>query len=118
MSVKDRISEGVECPRAGMCHPREPEGHSLDMTSDLAVSPTVKQLLPQLKAAGYKCIEDKDFANALLAFKKIVELDGSDVNARFVYAQLIDNGSHKTRAEARDLMLSILDEYPEILNQP
>jgi len=88
------------------------------MTSDLAAPPTVEQLLPQLKAAGYKCIEEKDFANALLAFGKIVELDNSDVNARFVYAQLIDNGSHKTRAEARDLMLSILDEYPAILAEP
>src|SRR5215475_13540621 len=88
------------------------------MTTDLAAPPSIEQLLPQLKAAGYKCIEDKDFANALLAFKKIVELDGKDINARFVYAQLLDNGSHKTRAEARDLMLSILDEYPVILDEP
>ncbi len=88
------------------------------MTTDLAAPPTVEQLLPQLKAAGYKCIEEKDFANALLAFRKIVELDSKDINARFVYAQLIDNGSHKTRAEARDLMLSILDEYPAILDEP
>ncbi|HEY7843944.1 MAG TPA: GSCFA domain-containing protein [Bradyrhizobium sp.] len=88
------------------------------MTTELAVPDTLGSLLDQLKAAGYKCIEDKDFANALLAFKKIVELDGTDVNARFVYAQLIDNGSHKTRAEARDLMLSILDEHPEIFDNP
>ena len=88
------------------------------MTTNLAAPPSVEQLLPQLKAAGYKCIEEKDFANALLAFRKIVELDRNDVNARFVYAQLVDNGSHKTRAEARDLMLAILDEYPVILNEP
>lgn len=77
----------------------------------------MEQLLPQLKAAGYKCIEERDFANALLAFRKVVELDYKDINARFVYAQLLDNGSHKTRAEARDLMLSILDEHPEIFNE-
>jgi tetratricopeptide (TPR) repeat protein len=86
------------------------------MTTDLAAPPTVETLIGQLKAAAYKCVEDKDFANALLAFKKIVELDKTDVNARFVYAQLIDNGSHKTRAEARDLMLSILDEHPDIFD--
>ena len=88
------------------------------MTTDLAAPPPVEQLLSQLKAAGYKCIEEKDFANALLAFRKIAELDRKDINARFVYAQLMDNGSHKTRAEARDLMLSILDEYPAILDEP
>ncbi|HLZ01945.1 MAG TPA: GSCFA domain-containing protein [Bradyrhizobium sp.] len=88
------------------------------MTTDLAAPPALEPLLEQLKAAGYKCIEQKDFANALLAFKKIVELDGKDVNARFVYAQLIDDGSHKKRAEARDLMLSILDEHPAIFDQP
>jgi len=88
------------------------------MTTDLAAPPPVEQLLSQLKAAGYKCIEEKDFANALLAFRKIAELDSKDINARFVYAQLMDNGSHKTRAEARDLMLSILDEYPAILDEP
>lgn len=88
------------------------------MTTDLAASLAIEPLLGQLKAAAYKCIEDKDFANAKLAFQKIVELDKADVNARFVYAQLIDDGSHKKRAEARDLMLSILDEHPEMLNQP
>jgi tetratricopeptide (TPR) repeat protein len=88
------------------------------MTTELAAPPALEPLLEQLKAAGYKCIEDKDFANALLAFRKIVELDGTDLNARFAYAQLIDDGSHRKRAEARDLMLSILDEHPEILDQP
>lgn len=88
------------------------------MTTDLAAPPALEPLLEQLKAAGYQCIEQKDFANALLAFKKIVELDGKDINARFVYAQLIDDGSHKRRAEARDLMLSILDEHPAIFDQP
>src|SRR5262249_44202174 len=88
------------------------------MTTDFAAPPTVESLLPQLKAAAYKCIEDKDFGNALLAFRKIMELDKTDINARFAYAQLIDDGSHKRRAEARDLMLSILDEHPEILSNP
>jgi tetratricopeptide (TPR) repeat protein len=53
-----------------------------------------------------------------LIFKKILELDNNDINARFVYAQLIDNGAHKKRAEARDLMLSILDAHPEIFDLP
>jgi tetratricopeptide (TPR) repeat protein len=88
------------------------------MTTDLAASNTIDSLLGQLKAAAYKCIQDKDFANAKLAFQKIIELDRADVNSRFVYAQLIDTGTHRSRAEARDLMLSILDENPAIFDSP
>lgn len=86
------------------------------MTAELATPPSLEELLVRLKAVAYKCIEDKDFGSALAAFKKIVELVPADVNARFAYAQLIDDGSHKKRAEARDLMLSILDEHPEIFD--
>jgi tetratricopeptide (TPR) repeat protein len=89
-----------------------------DMTAELATPPSLESLLSQLKAAAYKSVEDKDFVSARAAFKKIVELVPKDINARFVYAQLIDDGSHKKRGEARDLMLSILDEYPEILDTP
>ena len=88
------------------------------MTAELAAAPTLGPLLDQLKTAGYKCIEGKDFVNARAAFAKIVELDRKDINARFVYAQLIDDGTHKKTAEARDLMLSILDEHPEIFDNP
>src|ERR1700726_1373911 len=88
------------------------------MTAELATPPSLESLLGQLKAAGYKCIGDKDLGSARAAFKKIVELDPNDINARFTYAQLIDDGSHKKRAEARDLMLSILDEHPVILDTP
>jgi GSCFA family len=41
-----------------------------------------------------------------------------DINARFVYAHLIDDGTHKKYAQARDLLLSILDEHPEIFDNP
>ncbi|MFX8114414.1 hypothetical protein ABTL09_19520, partial [Acinetobacter baumannii] len=34
------------------------------------------------------------------------------------YAHLIEDGTHKKHAEARDLLLSILDDHPEILNTP
>jgi tetratricopeptide (TPR) repeat protein len=88
-----------------------------NMTAELA-TPSIKPLLDQLTAIAYKCIEEKDVVNALAAFKKVVELAPKDINARFVYAQLIDDASHKRRAESRDLMLSILDEYPEILDNP
>jgi tetratricopeptide (TPR) repeat protein len=93
-------------------------GRIFDMTTQLAASPELGPLLVQLKEAGYKSFQDRDFASALAAFSKIVELDSADINARFVYAQLINDGSHKKRAEARDLMLSILDQHPHILNQP
>ena len=79
---------------------------------------TFDSLVDQIRQLSYKYIEDKDFVSAQLAFKKLLELVPNDVNARFVYAQLIDDGSHKKRAEARDMMLSILDENPEIFANP
>jgi tetratricopeptide (TPR) repeat protein len=79
---------------------------------------TFDSLVEQIRQLAYKYIEDKDFVSAQLAFKKLLELTPQDINARFVYAQLIDDGSHKRRAEARDMMLAILDESPEIFANP
>jgi tetratricopeptide (TPR) repeat protein len=98
------------------------KGRIVDMTAELAAPlatpPSLEQLLERLRAAAYKAVDDKDFGSALAAFKKIVELVPTDVNARFLYAQLINDGSHKKRAEARDMMLAILDEHPEIFDTP
>jgi tetratricopeptide (TPR) repeat protein len=88
------------------------------MTVETATPADAATLIAQLKGLGFKYIEDKDYASAQFAFKKVLELDRSDINARFVYAHLIDDGSHKKRAEARDLMLSILDEHPSIFDFP
>jgi tetratricopeptide (TPR) repeat protein len=88
------------------------------MTAQLADPAMLGSLLAQLRVAGYKCVEDRDFDNARAAFKKIVELEPRDVNARFTYARLIDDGQHKNTAAARDLMLSILDDHPEIFENP
>ncbi len=79
---------------------------------------TFDSLVEQIRQLAYKYIEDKDFVSAQLAFKKLLELTPKDINARFVYAQLIDDGSHKRRAEARDMMLAILDENPQIFADP
>lgn len=79
---------------------------------------TPVSLLAQLKEMGTKLIEEKDYSSAQLIFKKILELDSKDVNSRFVYAYLIDDGTHKKHAESRDLMLSILDEHPDIFDNP
>jgi tetratricopeptide (TPR) repeat protein len=88
------------------------------MTAEPAASQTFEAILGQIRGLAYKYIEDNDYISAQLAFKKLLELDSKDVSARFVYAQLIDDGSHKKRAEARDLMLSILDEQPSIFDHP
>jgi tetratricopeptide (TPR) repeat protein len=88
------------------------------MTTELDSHAEFQSVLGQIRQLGYKYIEDKDFISAQLAFKKLLELDGKDINARFVYAQLIDDGTHKKRAEARDMMLSILDEHPELFDDP
>ena len=88
------------------------------MNAEAATPQTFESILDQIRALAYKYIEDKDYTSAQLAFKKLLELDSTDISARFVYAQLIDDGSHKKRAEARDLMLSILDEHPGIFDDP
>jgi len=80
--------------------------------------PTQESLIAQLKQLGFKYIEDKDYTSAQFAFKKVLELDSKDINARFVYAHLIEDGTHKKHAEARDLVLSILDENPSIFVHP
>ena len=75
-------------------------------------------LTSQLTVLGNKYIEDKDYISAQLTFRKLLQLDSKDVNARFIYAHLIEDGTHKKLAEARDLLLSILDDHPEILKNP
>jgi tetratricopeptide (TPR) repeat protein len=65
------------------------ERRLVNMTAELAPSPSLESLLDRLKAVAYKAVEDRDFGSALAAFKKIVEL-----------------------------MLSILDEHPEIFDTP
>jgi hypothetical protein len=86
------------------------------MTTEPAASATPQLLVGQLRDLGFKYIQDQDYASAQFAFKKLLELDSKDFNARFVYAHLIDDGSHKKRAESRDMLLSILDEHPSIFN--
>ena len=88
------------------------------MTALPAAPATFESLVGQIRDLAYKYIQDKDFTSAQLAFRKLLELDGKDINARFILAQLIDDGSHKKRAEARDMMLAILDEHPELFDSP
>ncbi len=88
------------------------------MTTGAHPTQTLDSLLAQLKEIGFRFIEEKNYGDAQSAFKKIIELDRTDVDSRFVYAHLIDDGTHKRHAESRDLMLSILDEHPEIFDNP
>jgi tetratricopeptide (TPR) repeat protein len=88
------------------------------MTAESDTPATPQPILGQLRDLGFKYIQDEDYASAQFAFKKILELDNKDLNARFVYAHLIDDGTHKKRAESRDMLLSILDEYPGIFDNP
>src|ERR1700678_3069970 len=88
------------------------------MAADAGTAQTFDSILCQIRALAYKYIQDTHYTSAQLAFKKLFELDSKDLPARFVYAQLIADGSHKKRAEARDLLLSILDENPSIFANP
>ncbi|MGJ4932622.1 GSCFA domain-containing protein, partial [Bradyrhizobium sp. HKCCYLS2038] len=74
-------------------------------------------IIGQIRALGHKYIEDRDYVSAQLAFRKLLELDPKDIGARFAYAQLIDDSSSKKRAEARDMLLGILDDYPGMMDE-
>jgi tetratricopeptide (TPR) repeat protein len=87
-------------------------------TEAAAAQQTFNSLIEQIRQLGNRYLEDKDFVSAQLAFKKLIELAPNDLNGRYVYAQLIDDGTHNRRAEARDMMLAILDEHPEIFDYP
>src|SRR6267154_1805060 len=88
------------------------------MTAEPNAHATFQSLIGQIRGLAYRYVEEKDFVSAQLAFQKLLDLDNSDINDRFVYAQLIDDGTHKKRAEARDIMLSILDKHPDIFDNP
>jgi GSCFA family len=88
------------------------------MTAQANAQPTFQAVVGQIRELAYRYIGEKDFVSAQLAFQKLLELDSDDINDRFVYAQLIDDGTHKRRAEARDILLSILDQHPEIFDDP
>lgn len=64
--------------------------------------------------AGHKFIKENRRADAIACFGKLAQ-DRTDPNSRFIYAQLIDDGTHKQLAASRDLVLSILDDYPVLL---
>jgi tetratricopeptide (TPR) repeat protein len=88
------------------------------MSTKLAAPFTIESLVGQLRELGNQYIERKDYISAQLTFRKLLQLDNKDINARFVYAHLIEDGTHKKHAEARDLLLSILDDHPEIYDNP
>ena len=88
------------------------------MTAESDTPATPPPILGQLKDLGFKYIRDEDYANHQFAFRKLIELDNKDINARYIYAHLIEDGTHKKLAEARDLLLTILDENPAILDLP
>ena len=94
------------------------QGCNLSKNAKASAPSKLEVLTGQLTELGNKYIEDKDYISAQLTFRKLLQLDSKDVNARFIYAHLIEDGTHKKHAEARDLLLSILDDHPEILNTP
>src|SRR5438552_9756395 len=88
------------------------------MSAKLAAPTSIDSLVRQLRELGNQYIEKNDYISAQLTFRKLLELDNKDINARFVYAHLIEDGTHKKHAEARDLLLSILDDRPDIYDDP
>jgi tetratricopeptide (TPR) repeat protein len=90
----------------------------LNMTTAPAAPSTHDSLIRELKDLGFNYIRDNDYSSAQFAFKKVLDLNNKDIDARFVYAHLIEDGTHRKHAESRDLLLSILDDNPAILENP
>ena len=88
------------------------------MTAETAPPQTRESLLAQLKQLGFRFFQEANYDDARSVFKKLIELDKKDIISRFIYAQLIDDGTHKKFAESRDLLLSILDDHPDIFDTP
>src|SRR5947209_4804943 len=88
------------------------------MSTQFATSTKIEALKGQLRELGNKYLEAQDYISAQLTFRKLLQLDAKDANARYVYAALIDDGTHRKHAESRDLLLSILDDHPEYYDDP
>lgn len=68
-----------------------------------------------LLAAGAQFIRENRRSDAIACFARLAE-EKSDLNARFIHAQLIDDGSHKQLAAARDAAVSILEDFPALFD--
>ena len=88
------------------------------MSASLTKPASVDGLIFQLRVLANQYIEQRDFISAQLTVRKLLQLDSKDINARFTYACLITEGTHKSLAESRNLMLSILEDHPEIFDDP
>jgi tetratricopeptide (TPR) repeat protein len=86
-------------------------------TAKPVAAPPQISAIDQFKQRGFKYIQDNDFAGARFAFQKVLELDSKDIFGRIIYADLICDSSHKKLAESRDLLLSVLDDHPSILDE-
>lgn len=69
-----------------------------------------------LRSLAVELTQANNRVEALEIYETIINIDYSDLNSRFNYALLQENGTHKNMARARDIMLSILDENPIIFD--
>ncbi len=69
-----------------------------------------------IRNAGAELIGQGRPADALLCFRTLSEMPGADIESRFIYAHLLDDGSHRKRAESRDILLTLLDEFPQVFD--
>ena len=58
-----------------------------------------------LETAANALIGEKRNREAASIVKRVIELNGKDVNARFAYAMLLGADSHAKLAESRDVLL-------------
>ena len=90
----------------------------MNVSARTATPSSAENLIRQLRVLTEQYIAQKDVISAQLTVRKLLQLDNNDVNARYLYAHLIMDGTHKTHAQSRDLLLSILKDHPEIYDDP
>lgn len=82
----------------------------MDNLNDLLRSNNAEAIL----AAAREFLNSNRRADAAACYRRLVELNSNDIESRFICAHLVDDGSHKGLAQARDLALALLDDFPAI----
>lgn len=91
------------------------------MSNSPQISYEVEQILGSgnaqaIRSAGAELLGQGRAHEALACFRVLSEMPGADIESRFIYAHLVDDGSHKKRAEARDILLTLLNEFPQVFD--
>jgi len=69
----------------------------------------------EIKAIAQSYVESGNLKGACECYKLLAAENPKDILSRFMYAQLVKDGTHIGTALARDIALHILNDFPEML---